>query len=175
MTVGRESVPNFSPLGRVAAWSVVKIGLVRLGAFGHVQRVKKSIIIYALALAALAFVLQWIEYQYLTRAFTTEFYILLIGIGFTALGLWLGRMLTSAPRTSEFTLNEAALKSLGITKREHAVLEQMAGGQSNKEIAESLHVSPNTVKTHVSRLYEKLEVKQRLQAVQKARELQLIP
>ncbi|MEM9178903.1 MAG: LuxR C-terminal-related transcriptional regulator [Pseudomonadota bacterium] len=154
---------------------MVKIGLVSGGAFGHVRRVKKSIIIYALALAALAFVLQWIEYQYLTRAFTTEFYILLIGIGFTALGLWLGRMLTSAPRTPEFTLNEAALKSLGITKREHAVLEQMAGGQSNKEIAESLHVSPNTVKTHVSRLYEKLEVKQRLQAVQKARELQLIP
>lgn len=160
---------------RAASWSVVKIGLVMPGTFGHVWRVKKSIIIYALALAALAFILQWIEYQYLTRAFTTEFYILLIGIGFTALGLWLGRMLTSTPKASKFELNEAALKSLGITKREHAVLEQLAGGQSNKEIAESLHVSPNTVKTHVSRLFEKLEVKQRLQAVQKARELQLIP
>lgn len=119
--------------------------------------------------------LQWVEYQYLTRAFTTEFYIVLIGIGFTALGLWLGRALTSSPKAASFMLNEAALKSLGITPREHAVLEQLADGQSNKEIAARLHVSPNTVKTHVSRLYEKLDVKQRVQAVQKAKDLQLIP
>ena len=137
-------------------------------------RVKRSIFIYALALAAVAFALQWIEYQYLTKAFTIEIYIFLIGIGFTALGLWLGRALTRPTRTAEFTLNEAALNALGITKREHAVLEQMADGQSNKEIAQSLHVSPNTGKTHVSRLYEKLEVNQRVQAVQKAKDLHLI-
>ncbi|MEO1552941.1 MAG: response regulator transcription factor [Pseudomonadota bacterium] len=131
--------------------------------------------IYALALAAVAFILQWIEYQYLTKAFTTEFYIVLIGIGFTVLGLWVGRALTSSPKAVEFLLNEAALKSLGITEREYAVLEHLAGGQSNKEIAESLHVSPNTVKTHVSRLYDKLDVKQRVQAVQKAKDLELIP
>ena len=65
--------------------------------------------------------------------------------------------------------------ALGITKREYAVLEQLAGGQSNKEIAEVLHVSPNTVKTHIARLYDKLEVSQRVQAVQKAKDLQLIP
>ena len=135
---------------------------------------KRSILLYALALAAVAFALQWVEYQYLTRAFTTEIYIFLIGVGFTALGLWLGRALTGSSKAPEFTLNEAALKSLGITQREHAVLEQMADGQSNKEIAQSLHVSPNTVKTHVSRLYEKLDVNQRVQAVQKAKELQLI-
>ena len=134
---------------------------------------KRSILLYALALAAVAFALQWVEYQYLTRAFTTEIYIFLIGVGFTALGLWLGRALTGSSKAPEFTLNEAALKSLGITQREHAVLEQMADGQSNKEIAQSLHVSPNTVKTHVSRLYEKLDVNQRVQAVQKAKELQL--
>lgn len=135
---------------------------------------KRSILLYALALAAVAFALQWVEYQYLTRAFTTEIYIFLIGVGFTALGLWLGRALTGSSKAPEFTLDEAALKSLGITQREHAVLEQMADGQSNKEIAQSLHVSPNTVKTHVSRLYEKLDVNQRVQAVQKAKELQLI-
>lgn len=136
--------------------------------------VKRSIFIYAVALAAIAFALQWVEYQYLTKAFTIEIYIFLIGIGFTALGLWLGRALTRTTNAPEFILNEAAIKSLGITKREHAVLEQLADGQSNKEIAQSLHVSPNTVKTHVSRLYEKLDVNQRVQAVQKAKELQLI-
>ena len=137
--------------------------------------VKRSILLYALALAAAAFIVQWVEYQYLARVFTVEIYILLIGIGFTALGIWLGRALTSSNKSVRFELNEAALKALGITKREHTVLEQMASGRSNKEIAETLHVSPNTVKTHVSRLYEKLEVKQRIQAVQKAKDLQLIP
>ena len=166
---------HFSPARRVAAPSVVKIRLVIPASFGHAHGVKKTILIYALALAAVALVLQWIEYQYLARTFTTEVYIVLIGIGFTALGLWLGCALTSSPKAPDFEMNQAALKSLGITQREHAVLEQMAGGQTNKQIAETLHVSPNTVKTHVSRLYEKLDVKQRVQAVQKAKELQLIP
>ena len=166
---------HFSPARRVAAPSVVKIRLVIPASFGHAHGVKKTILIYALALAAVALVLQWIEYQYLARTFTTEVYIVLIGIGFTALGLWLGRALTSSPKAPDFEMNQAALKSLGITQREHAVLEQMAGGQTNKQIAETLHVSPNTVKTHVSRLYEKLDVKQRVQAVQKAKELHLIP
>lgn len=136
---------------------------------------KRSILIYAGFLAAAAFALQWIEYQYMIRAFTTEFYIVLIGIAFTALGLWLGRILTPTHRAAGFVLNNAAMKSLGITKREHAVLEQLASGQSNKEIANVLHVSPNTVKTHVAKLYEKLDVNQRVQAVQKAKDLQLIP
>lgn len=135
----------------------------------------RSILIYAGLLAAAAFALQWIEYQYMIRAFTTEFYIVLIGVGFTALGLWLGRTMTPARRAPQFVLNDAALRSLKITKREHAVLEQLASGQSNKEIASVLHVSPNTVKTHVAKLYEKLEVSQRVQAVQKAKDLQLIP
>lgn len=135
----------------------------------------RSILIYAGLLAAAAFALQWIEYQYMVRAFTTEFYIVLIGIAFTVLGLWLGRTLTPDRQAPEFVLNDAALRSLKITKREHAVLEQLASGQSNKEIASALHVSPNTVKTHIAKLYEKLEVSQRVQAVQKAKDLQLIP
>lgn len=135
---------------------------------------KRSIFIYAIALALIAFALQWVEYQYMTRFFPVEGYILLIGVAFTVLGLWLGRMLMPASRTA-FSLNEAALKSLGITSREHAVLEQLAEGQTNKQIAARLHVSPNTVKTHIARLYEKLEVSQRVQAVQKAKDLQLIP
>ena len=93
----------------------------------------------------------------------------------TVLGVWLGRELTPQRRAADFTLNEAALRSLGITKREYAVLEQLATGQSNKQIADALHVSPNTVKTHIAKLYDKLEVGQRVQAVQKAKDLRLIP
>jgi len=137
--------------------------------------VKRTILLYAIGLACITFALQWVEYQYLARLFATEFYIILIAIGFTGLGLWLSRALTPAVSTPGFVLNDAALQSLGITKREHAVLEQLAGGKSNKQIAQALHVSPNTVKTHVSRLYEKLEVSQRVQAVQKAKDLELIP
>lgn len=135
----------------------------------------RSIFIYALVLAAAAFFLQWIEYQYLARFFAFEIYIVLVGIAFTALGLWLGRVLTPQSVSSEFSLNAAALKALNITKREHSVLEKLADGRSNKEIALELHISPNTVKTHVSRLYEKLEVSQRIHAVQKAKDLHLIP
>lgn len=163
-----------SPDKRIERQNTVNLGLVIFDPIGMLGEVKRSIFLYALALAAVAFALQWIEYQYLTKAFTMEIYIFLIGVGFTALGLWLGRALTRPASVPEFALNEAALKTLGITKREHAVLEQMAEGQSNKEIAERLHVSPNTVKTHVSKLYEKLDVNQRVQAVQKAKDLKLI-
>ena len=136
---------------------------------------KRTILLYALGLAAIAFGLQWVEYHYVTKLFATEFYVLLIAIGFTGLGIWLSRALTPVATTPGFELNQAALKSLGITKREHAVLQQMADGKSNKQIGEALHVSPNTVKTHVARLYEKLDVSQRVQAVQKAKDLALIP
>ncbi|MHA7900355.1 MAG: response regulator transcription factor [Henriciella sp.] len=136
---------------------------------------KRAILIYAIILAAAVFILEWIEYQYMARAFTTEIYIILIGLGFTGLGIWLGRTLTSKSPRQEFALNHAALKSLGITKKEYAVLEQLAVGQSNKQIAQTLHVSPNTVKSHIARLFEKLEVSQRLHAVQKAKDLSLIP
>lgn len=149
--------------------------LAKSWGFGHVRETKRTLMIYALVLGFAVFVWQWVESQYMARRVSTEIYILLIGIAFTVLGLWLGRMLTPERRSEAFSLNEAALSSLGITKREYAVLEQLASGQSNKEIAAALHVSPNTVKTHIARLYEKLEVGQRVQAVQKAKELQLIP
>lgn len=152
-----------------------RFDLVNRELFRHCLQMTRWIIFYALVLAAIIFALEWIEYQYLTRAFATEFYIVLIGVGFTALGIWLGRMLTSGPATPEFELNKAALQTLRITEREYAVLEQIASGQSNKQIALELHVSPNTVKSHIAHLYEKLDVSQRVQAVQKARDLRLIP
>ena len=135
----------------------------------------RSILIYAGLLTVLILGLQWLEYQYMARIFATEIYIVLIALGFAGFGLWLGRTLTPQPKSQAFCLNEAAIESLGITKREYAVLERLADGHSNKQIADLLHVSPNTVKTHVAKLYEKLDVNQRLQAVQKAKDLQLIP
>ena len=135
----------------------------------------KSAILYALALAAGAFALDWLHYAYVTRVFAVDFYIGFIALGFTALGIWAGYRLTPRSAAPAFTRNDAALKSLGVTDREFAVLELLAGGQSNKEIARSLDISPNTVKSHVLKLFEKLQAQRRTQAVQKAKELGLIP
>lgn len=136
---------------------------------------KRTIAIYALALAVGVFALQWLEYKYVTRVFAGEFYILLIALGFTALGGWTAWRLTQKTSSVQFEKNDAALRSLGVTAREYETLELLAAGLSNKEIARKLDVSPNTVKTHVSKLYEKLEVSRRTQAVQKAKDLALIP
>ena len=136
---------------------------------------KRVVILYALALAAGAFLLQWLQYRYFVRAFSTEIYIALIAAAFAALGVWAGLRLARHPRPAAFERNAAAYASLGITPREEAVLGLLAAGKSNKEIAQKLGVSPNTVKTQVASLYQKLEVQRRTQAVQKARELALIP
>jgi DNA-binding CsgD family transcriptional regulator len=136
---------------------------------------RRTILIYGAALAIAAFGLQHLEYRYFIRAFTTELYVVLIAAGFTALGLWAGRRLTARPAEGGFVRNEAALKSLRLTEREQEVLALLAEGLANKEIARRLDVSPNTVKTHVARVYEKLGAARRTQAVQKARELSLIP
>jgi DNA-binding CsgD family transcriptional regulator len=135
----------------------------------------RTILFYGAGLALAAFALDWLEYRYLTRVYATELYIVLIAAGFTGLGLWAGRRLTGAAAPAPFLRNDAALRSLGVTDREYEVLGLLAEGLANKEIARRLDLSPNTVKTHVSRLYEKLEVARRTQAVQKARELALIP
>ena len=79
------------------------------------------------------------------------------------------------PRTEGFRRNDAALAALGITAREHEVLALLADGRSNKEIAGRLRLSPNTVKTHIARLYEKLDAARRTEAILRARELRLIP
>ena len=136
---------------------------------------KKTILIYAAGLAVAVFLLEWLEDRYLLGVIGTEIYIALIAGFFVILGVWVGNRLTGRARPATFEKNAAALDSLGITDREYAVLELLAAGQANKEIARELGVSPNTVKTHVSRLYGKLEVARRTQAVQKARSLRLIP
>lgn len=136
---------------------------------------KRIVMLYALGLAAGAFLLQWLQYNYLVHTFPTEIYIGLIALGFAALGVWAGMRLARRPASATFEKNTAALASLGITPREQEVLALLAAGKSNKEIAQKLGVSPNTVKTQVASLYQKLEVQRRTQAVQKARELAIIP
>jgi NarL family two-component system response regulator LiaR len=136
---------------------------------------KRVVIIYALGLAAGAFALQWLQYNYLVRVFSTEIYIGLIAVAFAGLGVWAGMRLARRPASATFEKNTAAIASLGITLREQEVLGLLAAGKSNKEIADKLGISPNTVKTQIASLYQKLEVQRRTQAVQKARELALIP
>ena len=135
----------------------------------------RTILLYALALALAVALLDWLEYRYVTRAFSTEIYIALIAVAFVGLGLWAGRRLTPAPARGPFERNEAAIRSLGLSPRECEILALLASGQSNKELARTLGISPNTVKTHIARVYEKLEVEKRVQAIEKARWLALIP
>lgn len=136
---------------------------------------KRIIFAYALALAVGATFLSWLEYKYVTRVFTGEIYLLIVAAGFAALGGWAGWRLTKREPQSGFVKNEAAIKSLGVSPREYETLELLAAGLSNKEIARKLGVSPNTVKTHLARLYEKLGAARRTEAVGKARSLSLIP
>jgi DNA-binding NarL/FixJ family response regulator len=135
----------------------------------------RTIILWALVLAAGAFALQWLEYQYVARVFSREIYIGIIGTAFAAGGVWAGWKLTSRSAPAPFAVNAAAQASLGLTGQEMKVLEQLAAGQSNKDIARTLGLSSNTVKTHTANLYAKLEVASRLQAVGKARDLHLVP
>ena len=130
--------------------------------------------------------LRLIEYRFLIVSHSLEIYGGLIAVVFAALGIWLGLKLTrkeqvvvvrevQAPAPESFVVNERKQLELGITKRELEILGLIAGGLSNREIAEKLFVSENTVKTHSSRLFDKMSVKRRTQAVQMGKEVGLIP
>jgi DNA-binding CsgD family transcriptional regulator len=131
---------------------------------------------YGAFLAAGTFALQWLDYQRLARAYPGDITIFLIAAAFLALGIFLGmRVFRRGPEPIGFDGNPKALAALGISARELTVLNELAAGHSNKEIAAHLKVSPNTVKTHVSRLFEKLGAKGRTDAINKARELGIVP
>jgi two-component system, NarL family, response regulator LiaR len=139
---------------------------------------RKTIILYGAALAALTGILKFIEYRYLVRDFSLEFYLGAVAVLFTGLGVWAGRRLTRRKvviATPDFKLNDGELQRLGISKREYEVLELMAQGLSNQEIADKLFVSLNTIKTHSSNLFMKLDARRRTQAVRRAKELGLLP
>lgn len=131
---------------------------------------------YGLALAAGTALLQWLDYRHLARAHSETVYIALVAAAFLALGAWAAWRLLGhrAPPAPPFDGNPQAQATLGISPREREVLEQLAAGLSNKEIADRLHVSPHTVKTHVARLFEKLGARRRTEAILKARELGLL-
>ena len=130
--------------------------------------------------------LRLIEYRFLIIGHSLEIYGGLVALIFAGVGIWLGLKLTRkeevvivrevpVPATTTFVLNERKQEELGITKRELEILSLIASGLSNREIAEKLFVSENTVKTHSSRLFEKMNAKRRTQAVQIGKEVGLIP
>jgi len=136
----------------------------------------KRIALYSLLLAAGTLALQWFDYLRLARVHPGEVYYFLIAAGFLVLGIVIGvRVFGERPRPAPFDGNPKALESLGISPREVAVLQEIAAGRSNKEIAARLNVSPNTVKTHIARLFEKLGARRRTDAIRRARELGLVP
>jgi DNA-binding CsgD family transcriptional regulator len=150
------------------------------------HEVKKQILIYGLCGGLLIVALKLIEFRFLVVEHSIEIYGGLVAALFAAVGIWLGLKLTRKKElvivkevpiqiTQTFTLNEERLKHLGITRRELEILELIAQGMSNREIADKLFVSENTVKTHSSRLFDKLSAKRRTQAVQIGKEMGLIP
>lgn len=144
----------------------------------------RTIILYGLGLALLMIALKSIEYRYMLRDLSTEFYVTLVALLFTSVGIWVGLKLRGekAPLIEKVPTDEIESEKLkaeqlaetGISQREYEVLQLMAEGHTNQEIADQLYISLNTVKTHSSNLFAKLDVKRRTQAVQKAKELALL-
>lgn len=137
----------------------------------------RTVLLYGGVLAAAAVGLQWLEFQFLARAYSGEIYVAVVALGFLGLGAWAGAKLfrRPAPDDAGFRRNDAAVGAIGLSARELEVLERLAAGRSNKEIAAELSVSPNTVKTHLARVYEKLEASRRTEALVKARQLGILP
>ena len=148
----------------------------------------KATIIYSISLASLLFLLKWLELRFIIFDYSFEIYIGFIAVIFTALGIWLAIKLSKPKietvvvekevyvnRTENFVLDTSLVSRLELSKREMEILKLLAKGHSNQEIAGALFISLSTVKTHIQNLYEKLDVKRRIQAVEKAKRLNLIP
>ena len=131
----------------------------------------RTILIYGVLLAAGAFALQWLEFQFVVRTHATETYMVLLAVAFLGLGIYVGSRLFRRPAAGPFVPNTQVRDTLKVSDREFEVLTLLAEGRSNKEIARQLDVSPNTVKTHVASLFDKLEAKRRTEAISRAREL----
>lgn len=155
--------------------------------FGFLSK-HRHVLLYGIALALLLFLLKWLQWRFLIVDHSIEIYIGIIALLFTLLGIWMARKLTKPrlntvvvekqvfiPAPAEFTVNESELNRLNLSKREVEVLQLMAQGLSNEEIASRLFISLSTIKTHSSRLFEKMEVRRRTQAVEKAKRLKIIP
>lgn len=148
----------------------------------------KSVFLYAGIMAILVFALKWMQWKYLIVDHSIDIYVGLIAVFFTLLGIWVASQLTKPKIETvvvekevyvippeSFVLNEEELRKLNLTTREYEVLQQLSKGLSNAEIGEQLFLSLSTVKTHVSNLFFKMEVKNRTQAIEKAKRLKLTP
>ncbi len=146
----------------------------------------RPILFFGAAGGLLVASLRFIEYRFLVVNHAIEIYSGLIALLFAAVGIRLGLTLTKTrevtvirevpvPAPTEFVRNGQQVAALAITPRELEILDQIAAGKSTREIAQALFVSENTVKTHASRVYDKLGVNRRTQAVQEARRLGLLP
>ena len=147
---------------------------------------KKTVLVYGLLGGVLIALLKLVEYRFLVIEHSLEIYGGIVAALFAVLGIWLGLKLARPevtvvreevfiPAPATFVRDEARVAELGITRRELDILEAMAAGYSNREIAERLYVSENTVKTHAARVFDKLSARRRTQAVQRAKEARLIP
>lgn len=143
-------------------------------------KMRRTIIIYGVTMAVLIGILKLIEYRYIMRDIPLEFYIGAVAVMFTGIGIWAGLRLTR-PKVVEVKAygpierDEHAIKMLGISKREFEVLELIAEGLSNQDIADRLFVSMSTIKTHVSNILAKLGASRRTEAIAKAKEMRIIP
>jgi NarL family two-component system response regulator LiaR len=147
---------------------------------------KRHVLLYGLIAGILIAALKWMEYRFLVTEHSIEIYGGLVAATFAVLGIWLGLKLTGkqehaatkevpVPAGEPFRPDDGKREALGITPRELEILELIARGLSNREIAEKLFVTENTVKTHSSRVFDKLGAKRRTQAVLLGKELRLIP
>ena len=143
-----------------------------------------EILHYGLVLALLLFLIQWLEYKFLILNNATDIYVGIIAFFFTILGFWLALKITK-PKIKEIiiekevrennqTIDEKKIAELGLSSRELEILTLLARGMSNQEIGNDLFISLSTVKTHTSNVFEKLNVKRRTQAIETARQLNLI-
>jgi DNA-binding CsgD family transcriptional regulator len=133
----------------------------------------RTALIYGGLLALGALGLQWLQFRLLVMSHATELFVGIVAVAFLALGVWVGHRLFRRARVS-VDVDPQAGSALGISGRELQVLELLAGGRSNKEIARQLELSPNTVKSHVANLFAKLAARRRTEAIARARVLGLI-
>jgi DNA-binding NarL/FixJ family response regulator len=162
------------------------VTLTRVSAPSSRRRAVRDILLYGVCGGVLIAVLKLAEYRFLVVEHSVELYVALVAALFSGLGIWLGLSLTRKKSTmiikelrgeaaDPFVADEARVSQLGITARELEILGLIAIGLSNREIAGRLFVSENTVKTHSSRLFDKLGAKRRTQAVQLGKTARLIP
>jgi DNA-binding CsgD family transcriptional regulator len=182
--------PGASPDTERSATSQISVAEPQQAALRR-QRLQQSglwrhILLFGITGGILITLLKWTEYRYLVIEHSIEIYGGLTAATFAAFGIWLGLRLTrkqivlkevrvTVPAGQPFAVNSKKLEELEITPRELEILELIAKGMSNREIAEKLFVSENTVKTHSSRVFDKLGAKRRTQAVQLGKEFGLIP